>query len=131
MAVLLLPENLCYNNTTAPGIILLIDRAKRHPSEILLINASKLFAKGRPKNYLAEEHIETIAAIYHHWGPVGANGSSPISAIITREEAARNDYNLSPSRDQRQGRRAAAGRGHGALARSRRGTRPARGAFQF
>jgi type I restriction enzyme M protein len=96
-AVILLPENLFYN-TTAPGVILVINRQKRHPGEILLINASQLFAKGRPKNYLAEEHIETIAAMYHAWGVVGANHDSPQHAIITREEAARNDYNLSPSR---------------------------------
>ncbi|RMH35233.1 MAG: SAM-dependent DNA methyltransferase [Nitrospirae bacterium] len=101
-AVLLLPENLFYN-TTAPGIILVINRRKRHPGEILLINASKLFAKGRPKNYLADEHIETIAGIYREWGYVGANngspdGRSPYAAVITNDEAARNDYNLSPSR---------------------------------
>jgi type I restriction enzyme M protein len=97
-AVILLPENLFYN-TTAPGIILVVNRRKRHPGEILLINASKLFAKGRPKNYLTEEHIAAIAEIYHTWGdPVGAYGSTPLHAIITTEEAARNDYNLSPSR---------------------------------
>jgi type I restriction enzyme M protein len=91
-AVLLLPENLFYN-TTAPGVIILINRQKRHPGEILLINAGQQFAKGRPKNYLAAEHIEGIAAVYHSWG-----AREGLSAIITREEAARNDYNLSPSR---------------------------------
>jgi type I restriction enzyme M protein len=70
-----------------------INRAKRHPGEILLINASSLFAKGRPKNYLAEEHIERIAGVYHEW-----NAAEGLSAIIPKEEAARNDYNLSPSR---------------------------------
>lgn len=91
-AVLLLPENLFYN-TTAPGIILVVNRRKRHPGKILLINASKLFAKGRPKNYLADEHIETIARLYHEW-----RAEEGLSAVITNEEAARNDYNLSPSR---------------------------------
>ncbi|MCL6613536.1 MAG: type I restriction-modification system subunit M [Firmicutes bacterium] len=90
--VILLPENLFYN-TTAPGIILVINRAKRHPGEILLINASKLFAKGRPKNYLTDEHIERIAAVYHGW-----TAEEGLSAVIANEEAARNDYNLSPSR---------------------------------
>jgi type I restriction enzyme M protein len=70
--VILLPENL-FVNTTAPGIIMVIDKAKPHPGEILLINASRLFEKGRPKNYLREEHIAQV-------------------------HAARNDYNLSPSR---------------------------------
>ncbi len=91
-AVVLLPENLFYN-TTAPGIILVVNRCKRHPGEILLINAGKLFAKGRPKNYLTDEHIETIARLYHDW-----RAEEGLSAIITNEEAARNDYNLSPSR---------------------------------
>jgi type I restriction enzyme M protein len=90
--VILLPENLFYN-TPAPGIILVINKAKRHPGEILLINASKLFNKGRPKNYLAEEHVERIASIYQNW-----TAEEGLSAIITNEEAARNDYNLSPSR---------------------------------
>jgi type I restriction enzyme M protein len=91
-AVVLMPENLFYN-TTAPGIILVINRAKRHPGEILLINASKLFSKGRPKNYLTEEHIQKIASLYHEW-----HGEDGLSAIITKEEATKNDFNLSPSR---------------------------------
>jgi len=70
-----------------------INKAKRHPGEILLINASKLFNKGRPKNYLAEEYVEHIASIYQNW-----TAEEGFSAIITNEEAARNDYNLSPSR---------------------------------
>ncbi len=91
-AVILLPENLFYN-TTAPGIILVINKAKVHKGEILLINASQQFAKGRPKNYLADEHIERIADVYHGW-----RAEEGLSAIIAVEEAARNDYNLSPSR---------------------------------
>ncbi len=98
-AVILLPENLFYN-TTAPGVILVIRKGdppgrpnKRHPGEILLINASKRFAKGRPKNYLPDDAIEDIARVYHEW-----QAEAGFSAIITREEAARNDYNLSPSR---------------------------------
>jgi len=91
-AVVLLPENLFYN-TTAPGIILVANKAKRHPGEILLVNASRLFAKGRPKNELADEHVDLIADLYHSW-----RAQEGVSAIITAAEAARNDYNLSPSR---------------------------------
>jgi type I restriction enzyme M protein len=91
-AVVLMPENLFYN-TTAPGIILVINRAKRHAGEILLINASKLFSKGRPKNYLTEEHIQKIAGLYNEW-----RAEDGLSAIITKEEATKNDFNLSPSR---------------------------------
>jgi type I restriction enzyme M protein len=91
-AVILLPENLFYN-TSAPGIVMVINRAKRHPGELLLINASTLFAKGRPKNYLTDEHIGRIAELYRTWVPVEG-----LAAVITTPEAARNDYNLSPSR---------------------------------
>ncbi len=91
-AVLLMPENMFYN-TTAPGIILVINKAKRKKNELLLINASKLFEKGRPKNYLPESSIRQIADIYLNWKEENA-----VSKVIPREEAVKNDYNLSPSR---------------------------------
>jgi len=93
-AVLLLPENLFYN-TTAPGIIIVINKSKRdkRKGQILLINASKMFKKGRPKNYLPEESIKQVSDIYLQW-----KEEEGTSRVITREEAAKNDYNLSPSR---------------------------------
>jgi type I restriction enzyme M protein len=93
-AVLLLPENLFYN-TTAPGIIVVINRSKpiERRGQILLINASKLFKKGRPKNYLPDESIDQIADIYLNW-----KDEEGISKIIEKEEIIKNDYNLSPSR---------------------------------
>jgi type I restriction enzyme M protein len=93
-AVVLLPENLFYN-TTAPGIILVLNKAKpkKRKGAILLINASKQFAKGRPKNFLEEEHIERIAAAYRAW-----KSTEGLAAVITDDEAARNDFNPSPSR---------------------------------
>lgn len=91
-AVILMPENLFYN-TTAPGIILVINKAKKHNNEILLINASKLFEKGRPKNYLPETTIPKIADMYLNW-----KQEEGVSKVIAREEVLKNDYNLSPSR---------------------------------
>ncbi len=95
-AVILMPENLFYN-TTAPGVILVIrkgDSSKRpNKGEILLINASQRFVKGRPKNYLTEDDIAAIADVYH-----ARRVQEGFSALIIKEEAARNDYNLSPSR---------------------------------
>jgi len=91
-AVILLPENLFYN-TTAPGIILVVNKDKKYKDEILLINASRLFEKGRPKNYLPEESIARISDVYLNW-----KEEEGISRIITKEEAVKNDYNLSPSR---------------------------------
>ena len=93
-AVILMPENLFYN-TTAPAIILVINKFKpiERSAQILLINASKLFKKGRPKNYLPDESIKRISDIYLNW-----EEEEGISKIITKEEAAKNDYNLGPSR---------------------------------
>ncbi|HQJ11727.1 MAG TPA: class I SAM-dependent DNA methyltransferase [Anaerolineae bacterium] len=97
-AVILLPENLFYN-TTAPGIIMVLRKGapgggpRPHAGEILLINASRLFVKGRPKNELTDEHVAGIAALYHEW-----RMEEGLAAVITTAEAARNDYNLSPSR---------------------------------
>lgn len=91
-AVILLPENMFYN-TTAPGIILIINKDKKKKGQILLINASKLFTKGKPKNYLPDESIEKIYDIYSKW-----KDEEGISKIIKNEEVIKNDYNLSPSR---------------------------------
>jgi type I restriction enzyme M protein len=91
-AVFLLPENLFYN-TTAPGIILVVNGRKRHPGEILLVNGSQQFSKGRPKNYLEDAHIEALARAYLDW-----QAQEKLAAVVTAAEAARNDYNLSPSR---------------------------------
>lgn len=91
-AVLLLPENLFYN-TTAPGIILIINKEKKNKDKILLINASKLFEKGRPKNFLPDSSVKKIAGIYHNW-----KEEEGVSRIVSKEEVTNNDYNLSPSR---------------------------------
>lgn len=97
-AVFLLPENLFYN-TTAPGIIIVLNKCKGesptrpNKGRILLVNASKEFAKGRPKNYLTKEGVARLADVYLNWREVEG-----LSKIITTDEAIRNDYNLSPSR---------------------------------
>jgi type I restriction enzyme M protein len=91
-AVVLLPENLFYN-TSAPGIVMVLNRAKRHPGEVLLINASKQFEKGRPKNRLTEENIDAIVSLYRDWKEAEA-----LSTMVAVVEIARNDFSLSPSR---------------------------------
>jgi len=93
-SVLLLPENLFYN-TTAPGIILVINKNKpgERRSKVLFINAGKLYEKGRPKNYLTDESIEKVSKIYLEW-----REEESISKVIKNEEIIKNDYNLSPSR---------------------------------
>ena len=60
--VIYLPENLFYN-TTAPGIILFLNKAKpkERKGKLFLLNASREFAKGDPKNYITDEAIDRIA----------------------------------------------------------------------
>lgn len=91
-AVILLPENLFYNTTSA-GLILVINKEKQHKNEVLLINASKLFEKGRPKNFLPDAFIQKISEVHHHW-----KKEKGLSAIVRKEEITTNDFNLSPSR---------------------------------
>jgi len=92
--VALLPENLFYN-TTAPGIILLLNKAKPagRRGQIMLINASQEFEKGRPKNFIPDDGIQKIAKAFHRWQDV-----EKFARIIDLAEAEKNDYNLSPSR---------------------------------
>jgi len=93
-AVLLLPENLFYN-TTAPGIILILNKnkPKERKDRIMLINTSLEFEKGRPKNFIPDDKIEKIAKAFHDWKNI-----DKFTKIISNEEVGGNDYNLSPSR---------------------------------
>ncbi|MGB9937296.1 MAG: N-6 DNA methylase [Methanobacterium sp.] len=90
--VILMPENLFYN-TTASGIILIINKNKSKKEEILLINASNLFEKGKPKNYLTNDAITKIFESYKDWKEI-----EELSKVVRVEEIVKNDYNLSPSR---------------------------------
>jgi len=92
--VVYLPENLFYN-TTAPGIIIFLNKAKskKQKGKLLLLNASGEFAKGDPKNYITEAGIERIAKTFMAW-----REEEKFSRIVSREEIAKNDFNISPSR---------------------------------
>ncbi len=89
-AVMLLPENLFYN-TSAQGIVIVLNKRKRKPGEIILVNASKETAKGGPKNYLEDRHVERIHSCYAEWRP-----ASDLAAVITLDDVVKNDFNLSP-----------------------------------
>jgi len=92
--VILLPENLFYN-TSSPGILLCLNKAKPkdRQGKIILINASKEFEKGRPKNFITAESITKIQHAFH-----SGQDMPNFLTIITIDEAAKNDYHLSPSR---------------------------------
>ena len=91
--VILLPENLFYN-TSAPGIILLLNRSKPkdRKAQILLINLSKYFVNQRPKNVLSDEGIDVAEEVYQAW-----ESREQLSRVITLQDVRETDYNLSPS----------------------------------
>lgn len=92
--VILLPENLFYN-TTAAGVIVVLNKRKSaaRKDKIVLLNAGKHFRKGRPKNYLPEDDLRPLAAMYLKGESVEGE-----LAVITRKQAEEADYNLSPSK---------------------------------
>jgi type I restriction enzyme M protein len=92
--VLYLPGNLFYN-TSAPGVVIVLNRAKpkERQGKLLLLNASREFVKGDPKNYIPEDAIARIADTFTAWKKM-----ENYSRIVTREEIAKNDFNISPSR---------------------------------
>ena len=94
--VIYLPENLFYN-TTAPGVLFFLNKAKPRDrkGKLFLINASREFVKGDPKNYLPDKSISRIAETFQNW-----REQDKFSRIVTRDEIAKpsNDFNISPSR---------------------------------
>jgi len=92
--VIYLSENLFYN-TTAPAIILFLSKAKpkARKGKLFLLNASKEFAKGDPKNYIPDDAIFRIADTFK-----ARREEEKYSRIVTRDEIAKNDFNISPSR---------------------------------
>jgi type I restriction enzyme M protein len=86
--VVLLPENLFYN-TTAPGIVLLLNRAKpeARKGQFILINLSQYFRKEKPKNVLTDEGIAAAAGAYHDWA-----ARPKLSKVVTLTEVRKADY---------------------------------------
>ncbi|MFO0794785.1 MAG: N-6 DNA methylase [Candidatus Brocadiaceae bacterium] len=92
--VLYLPENLFYN-TTAPGIVLFLNRnkPKNRKDKIFLVNASLDFEKGDPKNFIPEANQKKIVDAFLKWKEI-----EKFSKVVSKDEIIKNDYNISPSR---------------------------------
>jgi type I restriction enzyme M protein len=91
--VILLPDNLFYNTSSA-GVIIVLRKNKPRDrrGRIVLVNAMREFKKGTPKNYLTNDGISKIADTF-----ASSDAQKGFSVIITNEEAAAKDFNLSPS----------------------------------
>jgi type I restriction enzyme M protein len=86
-----LPPNLFFS-TGIPVCILVLKKCKK-PDDVLFINASEHFEKGKRQNHLLPAHIDKIVATYQY-----RTEEERYSRRVPLAEIARNDYNLNISR---------------------------------
>ena len=86
-----LPANLFFS-TGIPVCILVLKKCKK-PDDVLFINASEHFEKGKRQNSLLTKHIEKIVGTYKH-----RIEEKRYSCCVSMEEIEKNDYNLNISR---------------------------------
>ncbi|HGJ5854523.1 type I restriction-modification system subunit M [Arsenophonus nasoniae] len=90
-AVIGLPANLFFS-TGIPVCILVLKRCKKS-NNVLFINASEQFEKGKRQNQLLPEHIEKIIDTYQF-----RKEEVRYSRRVSMEEIEKNDYNLNITR---------------------------------
>ena len=87
-----LPANLFYS-TGIPVCILVLKKCKK-PDDVLFINASERFEKGKRQNYLSDEHIEEIINTYQE----RPESVQRYARRVGMDEIEGNDFNLNISR---------------------------------
>ena len=86
-AVIGLPANLFYNTSIPTCIIVL--KKHRDGREVLFIDASQKFEKGKKQNMMTDEHIESIINLYNNRETVEKE-----SFLASFEDLEKNDFNL-------------------------------------
>jgi type I restriction enzyme M protein len=86
-----LPANLFYS-TGIPVCILVLKKCKK-PDDVLFINASEHFEKGKRQNRLLDEHIEKIVETYKH-----RSEEERYSMRVSMERIEKEGFNLNISR---------------------------------
>ncbi|MBC8951397.1 type I restriction-modification system subunit M [Xenorhabdus sp. PB62.4] len=86
-----LPANLFFS-TGIPVCILVLKKCKK-PDDVLFINASEYFEKGKRQNRLLPEHIDKIVETYRF-----REEEDRYSRRVSMDEIEKNDYNLNISR---------------------------------
>jgi type I restriction enzyme M protein len=79
-------------STGIPVCILVLKRCKK-PDDVLFINASERFEKGKRQNKLRPEHVDEIVSTYQF-----RKEQERYSRRVSMEEIEKNDYNLNISR---------------------------------
>ena len=87
-AVIGLPANIFYG-TSIPTVILVFKKCREHNEDILFIDASNEFDKGKNQNVLTEEHVDKIVETY-----LNREMIDKYSYVATLDEVKENDYNL-------------------------------------
>ncbi len=87
-AVIGLPANIFYG-TSIPTVILVFKKCREHGDNILFIDASNEFEKGKNQNNLTNEQVEKIVKTY-----VDRETIDKYSYVASMEEIKENDYNL-------------------------------------
>lgn len=87
-AVIGLPSNLFYG-TSIPATILVFKKCRIEDQDILFIDASKEFEKGKNQNYLKDKHITKIFNTYKHRKEI-----DKYSHKASLDEIKENEYNL-------------------------------------
>ncbi len=87
-AVIGLPANIFYG-TSIPTVILVFKKCREHNEDILFIDASNEFDKGKNQNLLTEEHVNKIVQTY-----LNRETIDKYSYVATLDEVKENDYNL-------------------------------------
>lgn len=87
-AVIGLPANLFFG-TSIPACILVFKKCRGAEKDVLFIDASKHFAKGKNQNKLRTEDIDKIVETYEQ-----RSSEDKYSHVATLDEIKENDYNL-------------------------------------
>lgn len=91
-AIIGLPANLFFS-TGIPVCILVLKKCKKY-DDVLIINASEYFEKGKRQNTLLPEHIDKIIETYQY----RKEDDKKYSRRVSMEEIEKNGYNLNISR---------------------------------
>lgn len=91
-AIIGLPANLFFS-TGIPVCILVLKKCKKY-DDVLIINASEYFEKGKRQNTLSPDHIDKIIETYQY----RKEDDKKYSRRVSMEEIEKNGYNLNISR---------------------------------
>ena len=94
VAVIQIASNIFYGATIAPCILIFKQtKSKVEKGNVLLIDASEIYQKGRAQNFLEELHVNEIFEIYKK-----REEKEHVSKIVKISEIKEQDWNLSVTR---------------------------------